>query len=83
MLLVLALASPVAILATITAHPAASAGRFSPFGPLGMPILLLKVGFYIKGGLDVKLRLSYLPDHPPHHIGLPRPQLHQRRSLEG
>ena len=30
--------SLVAILATITAHPTAAAGRFSPFGPLGMPI---------------------------------------------
>ena len=28
--------SPVAILATMTAAPTASAGRFSPFGPLGM-----------------------------------------------
>ena len=27
--------------------------------------------------------LSYLPDHPTHHIGLPRHQFHQRRSLKG
>jgi hypothetical protein len=32
--------SPVAILATMMAAPITSAGRFSPLGPLGMPIVL-------------------------------------------
>ena len=42
--------SPVAIFATVTAHPTTSPGRLSPFGPRGMASSFRRLGFFTKGG---------------------------------